>query len=107
MNLKQIGSNVKARRKEQKLTQAQLAEMTQISVVHVSHIENGTVAMSLDTLLSICRALDTTPNDILLGEYLYPNVDDMLFHEPSNHLNLEDKILLQQIFRYMEERRQK
>lgn len=106
MNLKQIGKNIKAHRKEQKMTQAELAELAQISVIHVSHIENGTVAMSLDTLLSICRALNTTPNDILLGEYLYPDVDDMLFKEPSNHLNFDDKILLQQIFRYMEERRQ-
>lgn len=107
MNLKQIGANIRAYRKKQKLTQAQLAEMTQISVIHVSHIENGTVAMSLDTLLSICKALNITPNDILLGEYVFPDVNDMLFHEPSNRLNFEDKILLQQIFHYMEERRQK
>ena len=69
-------------------------------------IENGSVAMSLESLLSICRALNVTPNDILLGEYLYPDVDDMLFKEPSNHLNFDDKILLQKIFQYMEERRQ-
>lgn len=105
MNLKQIGQNIKNRRKELKLTQAQLAEKAQISVVHVSHIENGTVAMSIDSLLSICRALDATPNDILLGEYLYPNITGMLFDEPSNHLSYDDKILLQQIYWYMKERR--
>ena len=107
MNLKQVGKNVKARRKERHLTQAQLAELAEVSVNHISHIENGTVAMSLESLLSICRALNVTPNDILLGEYLYPDVDDMLFNEPSNHLNFDDKILLQKIFQYMEERKQK
>lgn len=105
MNLKQIGRNIKNRRKELKLTQAELAEKAQISVVHVSHIENGSVCMSLDSLLAICQALDTTPNDILLGEYLYPDLTDMLFDEPSNHLNYDDKILLQQIYRYMETRK--
>jgi transcriptional regulator with XRE-family HTH domain len=105
MNLKQIGTNIKTYRKEKKMTQAQLAELAQISVIHVSHIENGTVAMSLETMLSICRALNTTPNDILLGEYLYPDVDDMLFNEPSNHLSFDDKLLLQQIFKLMETRR--
>lgn len=105
MNLKQIGRNVKSRRKELKLTQAELAEKAQISVVHVSHIENGSVSMSLDSLFAICQALDTTPNDILLGEYLYPDLTDILFHEPSNHLNYDDKILLQQIYQYMETRK--
>lgn len=106
MNIQQIGKNIRSMRKKLHLTQAQLAEQAHISVIHVSHIENGTVAMSLNTLLSICRALNTTPNDILLGEYLYPNVNDMLFYESSNHLPLEDKILLQKIYQFMEERRQ-
>lgn len=105
MNLQQIGKNIRSIRKKLHLTQTQLAERAHISVIHVSHIENGTVAMSLSTLLSICRALNTTPNDILLGEYLYPDIDDMLFYEASNRLNFEDKILLQKIYQLMEERR--
>ncbi len=107
MNLKQIGKNIQAHRKEQKMTQAELAKRCQISVIHVSHIENGSVAMSLKTLLSVCRVLNTTPNDILLGEYLYPNLEDMLFQESSPQLNFEDKVLLQQIFCYLKERQKK
>lgn len=104
MNLKQIGQNVQARRKEMKMTQAQLAEKAQLSVVHVSHIENGSVAMSLDSLLTICSVLELTPNDILLGEYVVPNLRSLLFEKPTETISFEDKILLQNIYHYMEER---
>lgn len=105
MNRKQIGKNIQERRKELKMTQAELAEKASLSNIHISHIETGSVNMSLDTLLALCHALNVTPNDLLLGEYLTHSVDSMLFREPSNHLNYDDKILLQKIFRYMEERR--
>lgn len=52
-----------------KLTQAQLAEKTNLSTVHISHIEGGSVKMSVDTLINICNALKTTPNDILWGQF--------------------------------------
>ncbi len=107
MNRTRIGANIKSRRKELRLTQADLAEMAHVSVIHISHIETGTVNMSLETLLAVCHALGVTPNDILVGEYLTHSVDDMLFREPSNKLNYDDKLLLQSVFRYMEERNSK
>ncbi len=69
MNLKNIGANVKKLRLEKKLTQSQLAELANISTVHMSHIETGSVSMSLECLLELSNALNTTPNRILLGEY--------------------------------------
>ena len=104
MNLKQIGQTIQARRKELKITQTQLAEKAQLSVVHVSHIETRKVSMSLDSLLAICSALEVTPNDILLGEYVIPNLRNLLFEKPSENISFDDKILLQNIYRYMEER---
>lgn len=69
MDLKLLGLNIKNSRKNIKLTQAQLAEMTNLSTVHISHIEGGSVKMSVDTLINICNALKTTPNDILWGQF--------------------------------------
>ncbi len=69
MNLKNIGKNVKQIRKSRHLTQEKLAEAVDISTVHMSHIETGSVAMSLDCMLYMCSILKTTPNDILLGEF--------------------------------------
>lgn len=105
MKSKLIGNNIKRRRLELKLTQAQLAERAQISDVHISHIETGKASMSLETLLAICRVLDTTPNDILLGEYFYPvpNNDSSL-KDTNNKINPKDQILLQQITHLLKER---
>lgn len=69
MNLKNIGKNVKQIRRSRHLTQEKLAEAIDISTVHMSHIETGSVCMSLDCLLYLCTVLGTTPNDILLGEF--------------------------------------
>lgn len=105
MNQKQIGNNVRQLRNQLKMTQAELAKRAHISMIHVSHIETGNVKMSLETLLNLCEALNATPNDILLGEYLNASIENMVFGERSNHLRYDDKLLLQHIFRYMEERK--
>ena len=69
MNLKSLGLNIKKYRKGLKYTQLELAERTNLSTVHISHIENGSVKMSVDTLISMCNVLKVTPNDILEGQY--------------------------------------
>lgn len=69
MDLKLLGLNIKNSRKNMKLTQAQLAEKTNLSTVHISHIEGGSVKMSVDALINICNALNITPNDILWGQF--------------------------------------
>ena len=73
MNLKNIGKNVKQIRKSRHLTQEKLAEAIDISTIHMSHIETGSVSMSLDCLLYLCTVLNVTPNDILLGEFYLPS----------------------------------
>ncbi len=106
MNRKRIGNNIKRRRKELGWTQADLAEKANVSVVHISHIENGKVSMSLETLISLCDILDYTPNDILLGEYwiLLQNRRDSngkLLREKT--INPEDLFLMQKITHLLEE----
>lgn len=69
MQINKIGKNVKKIRMGLELTQPQTAEKAGITSVHLSHIETGNTTMSIDCLLSLCAALSTTPNDILLGEF--------------------------------------
>ncbi len=69
LNLKIIGKNIKKYRKNKGYTQAQLAEIIDISTIHMSHLETGSVSMSLECLVKICDALSITPDDLLLGEY--------------------------------------
>ena len=55
-----MGNRITERRKELYLTQEALAEQAGISVSFMGHIERGSRIASLDTLLSICIALDVS-----------------------------------------------
>ena len=61
-----IGRRIRRQRIKLKLTQEQLAEMAQISLSFMGHIERGTRALSVDTLCRIARALNCS-TDALLG----------------------------------------
>lgn len=52
-----IGLNILHYRKEQHLTQAQLAEMTGISMQYLQRVETAASSCSLDTLIDIAKAL--------------------------------------------------
>lgn len=95
MDLKNIGNRIKNKRQKERLTQMQLAEMCDISSVHLSHIETGTAVMSIDCMLRLCKALKTTPNYILLDEYDVTNQnDERFFIEYLNTLTKDEIIFL-------------
>ena len=98
-----VGKNVKEKRQKEHLTQAQLAEMADLSVVHLSHIENGTVNMSLKTLNALCNIFFCTPNDILLGAGYRDEDYDKPFMEDG--LNDQDHKLLEQFSRVLRQQR--
>lgn len=60
-----IGVRIRRLRKEQGLTQQQLAEMSQQEPSNVSHIERGATKLSLPTLVSIANALGVTADELL------------------------------------------
>ncbi len=66
LNYHLLGQRLRAIRKKQKLTQEQVAELANISSQHFSGIETGSAKVSLPTLVRLCNALNTTPNDILM-----------------------------------------
>lgn len=72
MNNKIIGLNIKKYRKKAGFTQERLAELLDISTVHMSHMECGHVSMSIDILLKLCESLQVSPNQILSGVYNSP-----------------------------------
>lgn len=67
-DLSHIGNNLYKARKTKGLTQAEVAEMADISDRTYADIERGSVTMRIDSLLKICYALHITPNDILVSE---------------------------------------
>lgn len=56
----ELGKNIKKRRKELGLTQQELADKLNMSLNFVGKIEVAFSKPSLDTLIEIAKALDTT-----------------------------------------------
>ena len=64
-----LGLSIKKVRKTKGLTQETLAELVGCNPSHISNIENNYTKASLNTLLSIANALDTSIDCLLLGQY--------------------------------------
>lgn len=60
-----IGQRIRARRKVLGLSQEQLAELVDISVTHMSHIETGNTKLSLPVLVALSQALHCTTDALL------------------------------------------
>jgi transcriptional regulator with XRE-family HTH domain len=69
MNLIRIGKNVQRARQNKNLKQRELAEKVGVTEYHISRIETGKAAMSLDILIELSNVLETTPDYLLFGEY--------------------------------------
>lgn len=60
-----IGQNMKNLRKQRGITQEQLADMTGLSKVHISNMENANTKVSLSAIVKIAVALKTSVDQIL------------------------------------------
>ncbi len=67
INYKLLGLGIRKRRRQLHMTQAELAERTDLSVVYISFIETGKKGPSLPCLASIAEVLDTTIDCLLTG----------------------------------------
>lgn len=63
----EIGKRIKRLRKERKMSQEALASRIDVSIPHMSNIENGKTKFSLPVLLSLTNALGVTPDALLVG----------------------------------------
>lgn len=67
LDFKLIGRRVRDFRQMRGLTQEKLAEVAELSVPYVSHIERSIKRASLTSLMKIATALGVTANDFLYG----------------------------------------
>lgn len=65
MDAKKIGRRIKAAREAKKLTQEQLAELVNLSPMHMSVLERGHKPPKLETLVTIANALDVSADNLL------------------------------------------
>lgn len=65
MDYEKIGMRVRGFRRQQGLSQEQLAELIDISVPHMSHIETGNTKLSLPVFVALANALDVRTDELL------------------------------------------
>lgn len=68
MDYTAIGKRIRTKRKQKDLSQEELAEMVNISTVHMSHIETGYTKLSLPVLVDIACALGVRTDDLIFDK---------------------------------------
>jgi transcriptional regulator with XRE-family HTH domain len=69
IDYEKLGLRIKALRTDRNLTQDNLAQAVDCNVSHISNIENNHTKISLNVLLAIANALDTTIDYLLSEQY--------------------------------------
>lgn len=92
MDYRDMGLRIRTLRKKQHITQETLAERLDISPSFLGHIERGTRAASLETLVKLCRVLNTEPN------YLLASSIDSSFDSRLNEMDAATREQLAKLF---------
>ena len=96
VNFKLIGKRIQEVRKQQEMTQAELAALTDMSDSYISYIETDKKQASLESLVRISNALGITVDELLSGNQLHNPTD----YQTDIDLLMEDCSLLERRFIY-------
>ena len=96
VNFKLIGKRIQEVRKQQEMTQAELAALTDMSDSYISYIETAKKQASLESLVRISNALGITMDELLSGNQLHNPTD----YQTDIDLLMEDCSLLERRFIY-------
>ena len=76
-NLKRIGDNIRAARKNKNLTIETLSELAGISESFLGTVERGESSISIETLTNLCKVLDASADSLIMhGEESAPALSD-------------------------------
>ena len=99
--LEQIGSRIKAIRTQKNITQNQLADIIGSDRTVIARIENGNQGFSIDYLIKIANALETSADPILAGSLIHignNTLEDQLHALLLNSSTEEKEIISKIIF---------
>lgn len=96
VNFKLIGKRIQEVRKQQEMTQAELAALADMSDSYISYIETAKKQASLESLVRISNALGITVDELLSGNQLHNPTD----YQTDIDLLMEDCSLLERRFIY-------
>jgi len=95
MDYVKFGQQIRQARRNAHITQAELAKKLGVSLSFVGHIERGTRATSLDTLVALCNELKISPHSLLEGSLRYTSPAPSwrsapVLHEPRPDSDQDD-----------------
>lgn len=92
IDYKELGKRIRAERRKQDLTQERLAEMTDISISFLGHIERGGRTLSIETLAKLANALNLSIEYIVCGEFNYqPDMLPAEIHDALNNMSVSQR----------------
>ncbi|MCH5193547.1 MAG: helix-turn-helix transcriptional regulator [Oscillospiraceae bacterium] len=91
----EVGRRMAKRRKELSLKQREVCEMVDANYKYISNLETGRSVPSLEMVMKLCKALDTTPDYLLLGTDTGQDRDtDRQLFEKISRLSPKEKRLI-------------
>lgn len=75
LDYKEIGRRIAARREQLGLKQSEVEERADLSYKYLSNIERGISIPSTEVIMRLASALETTPNEFLIGTNSLDNAE--------------------------------
>ena len=101
IDYKEIGRRMAKRRRELGLKQYQVCEMIDVNYKYISNLETGRSAPSLEVIMKLCAALQTTPDYLLLGTACTENITDEQITDKIGKLDTKNKLIINGIIDLM------
>lgn len=67
VDYKDLGSRIKKKRENLGMSQAELADLTELSTQHISNVENARSKIGLDKLVTVANVLNSSIDELLCG----------------------------------------
>ena len=99
----EIGRRISIRRKTLGLKQAQVSEMADISNTYMSSIERAVSIPSTEVIMRLAIALDTTPDEFLVGTSRWPGEEWKAVAEQLRPLDEKQLKLIRHFIEWVEE----
>ena len=95
-----LGERIKFWRQYRNFTQEKLAEKVELTPGFISLTETGKKRASLETLIRVCKELEITLNDLLVGNQITESSDYSIeFAELISNLNESERNLIFEIIK--------
>ena len=95
-----MGRRFAAKRKQLKLTQAELGERCDFTPQYISKVETGQSTPSIQGIMKICKALKVTPNFALLG--IEESAESEEYLDAAHKLKMCNPTQLRKVSKYID-----